>query len=108
IINKITKELSSDNVTKLLKLKNKASTMRKAANDAAAKVFKDSPLNGINSESWRVLWEKAKEFSEKVAYKGINFPNTNDDALCVLCQEPLSKQATQRFLSFENYIKSSV
>ena len=41
---------------------------------------------------------------EKYAYKDSPFPNTDADALCVLCQQPLDSTARKRLVSFESFV----
>ena len=81
--------------------------MRKAADLASKDLFAASPLPEIGSDIWRTLWEAARDFSDRVAYSSILFPNfrTSED-LCVLCQQPLGEDAIQRFQTFEEFIKS--
>lgn len=51
------------------------------------------------------LWESARKYSQKIAYKDLEFPVVQKDAICVLCQQPLSKEAEERFISFESYVR---
>lgn len=65
------------------------------------------PLPGSASTSeWELLYNAAKDFSEKVAYPGTPFPNTGDDALCVLCQQPLEEEAKLRFRRFKDFMEN--
>lgn len=63
------------------------------------------PLNGVHSDPWKNLLKAAQEYSEQHAYVGKIFPYTGDEALCVLCMQPLHEHAEQRLSRFENYIK---
>jgi energy-coupling factor transporter ATP-binding protein EcfA2 len=63
------------------------------------------PLNGVHSDPWKNLLKAAQEYSEQHAYVGKDFPYTGDEALCVLCMQPLHEHAEQRLSRFENYIK---
>lgn len=107
-ISSVLKDLTRENLEKILDLKEDAKIKRKAANDAAKKVFKEYPLSGIDSATWKALWDKARKYSEEIAYKNVEFPNVSENSLCVLCQQPLGEQAIQRFVSFEEFIKSSL
>src|SRR5439155_1836475 len=100
--------LSGTVVTTLLNGKIDAAAKRKAASEDAAKVFAGAPLNGVGSESWKLLWEQARTYSEQVVYVGKTFPFTEEDARCVLCQQPLDDNAKVRFLSFENFVRGEL
>jgi energy-coupling factor transporter ATP-binding protein EcfA2 len=102
--------LSTSNCKKYLSKKNEDVVRRKAADDSAKKLFKDAPLDGVGTESWKLLWEQARRYSEEWVYKNINFPNTKKGARCVLCQQPLDleKEAIPRITSFENFIKGGL
>jgi hypothetical protein len=62
----------------------------------------------VGTESWKLLWEQARAYSETEAYKGILFPNLTEDAKCVLCQQPLDVDAIDRFKSFESFVKGGL
>ena len=85
-----------------------AKTKRQAAKVDAKKAFENPILEGIASESWRLLWEQARLYSEGEAYKEKPFPNVGEQALCVLCQQPLDEDAKQRFICFEAFVKSGL
>lgn len=78
-----------------------------AASDAKI-VFANAPLEGIGSQTWKLLWQQARAFSEEFAYKDAPFPNTKADARCVLCQQPLGDDAKRRLISFESFVKSGL
>lgn len=100
--------LSDENCKKISTLK-KDFTLKKAAAEAAAKnVFSDTKLEGIGADIWRELWQAARRYSEELAYRGQEFPCTQDDSVCVLCHQPLSEEAKKRFMSFESYIKGEM
>jgi ribosomal protein S8 len=92
----------------LFDAKTDAVAKRKAASEDAAKVFSNAPLVGVGLESWRLLWEQARSYSEKIAYLGQKFPFTEDDARCVLCQQTLDDDAKARMVSFETFVKGEL
>jgi energy-coupling factor transporter ATP-binding protein EcfA2 len=81
---------------------------RRAADEDAKKVFEKAPLDGIGSDSWRLLWEAARKYSEEQAYRTAAFPNLARDARCVLCQQELDSESRTRFILFENFIKGEL
>jgi len=102
------RQLSDDNRTRLLALQENAAQKAEVARIAAEKMFAEAPLDGVGTPIWTLLWEQARKYSEEVAYQGKTFPTTEDDALCVLCHQPLSDAARKRFLSFEAYVKGEL
>lgn len=107
-LKKIRDKLSDDKGSKYLRAKKEALAKRKAADEDAKKVFENSPLDGIGSESWRLLWEQARIYSETIAYEGIEFPNISEEAICVLCNQLLSPEAKERLTSFEEFVKGEL
>lgn len=81
-------------------------TKKAAASAAAEEAFSGQPLAGVGEEVWRELWEAARRYSQQYAYPELEYPFTEDDARCVLCQQPLTEEARARFVSFENFIKA--
>jgi hypothetical protein len=79
-------------------------TTTEAARLASREAFKHDPLTGMETEPWRVLFDAAKAFSTQVAYPGQEFPVTRDGALCVWCQQPLSTDASDRLVRFQQFI----
>ena len=103
-----TSALSDQCSEAIIDLKKDASKKKDAAKTAAEKVFANAPLDGIGSEVWKELWEKARQYSEQVAYKDSIFPVIGDAAKCVLCQQDLSADAKVRFQSFEEFVKGTL
>ncbi len=99
------KKLSVKNCAKIIDLNKLLQKKEKVAEAAAKELFSSSPLDGIGSDIWEELWEKARTYSESIAYHGQNFPVTEENARCVLCQQELSDEAKGRFISFEEYVK---
>lgn len=99
------KLLSDKNCQKIMELKKSALAKKEAAKVVAEQVFSDAPLTGVGSEAWKLLWAHARKYSQEEAYKEVKFPFVEDDARCVLCQQPLSEKAIKRFQGFEEYIK---
>lgn len=98
-------QLSDENCKNIIAAKSKSILKKSAAEAAAKDVFSGAKLEGVGSDIWKELWSAARKYSEKVAYTGQEFPHVQDDSVCVLCHQPLSEEAKQRFTSFESYIK---
>ena len=70
--------------------------------------FSPGMLPGTGSESWMVLWESARQFSQESAYPGQAFPVVDNGAHCVLCQQDLDYAARHRFQKFEEFVTSTI
>ena len=81
----------------------KATALRRAATIAAGQSFEAEPVQGVGSETWRVLWEAARTFAETEAHPGQLFPAHADT--CVLCHQTLDDDARTRFSRFEAAVK---
>ena len=81
---------------------------RKNADEGASVLNSVSKLDGIGNETWRVLWEAAREYSSTNAYAGKEFPNIEKDALCPLCHQKLDDDAKIRLQMFESFVKGSL
>lgn len=82
-------------------------TKSEAARVAATGLFKDEPLPNVGSETWRALWEAARAFSKADAYPDKEFPYTNKEAVCVLCQQPFDHMAKARMGRFAAFVKAN-
>lgn len=100
--------LSTEKCEEYLKAKASAKAKRLAADEDAKKVFEEAPLDGVGSESWRLLWEAARTYSTAVAYRDALFPNIAGDARCILCQRELDAESCERFQSFESFVKGEM
>lgn len=65
-------------------------------------------LDGVGGTVWRQLWESARRYSEQEAYPGQAFPVVDEDAVCVLCEQPLEAAAGDRFVSLEEHVRRDV
>ena len=101
-------QLSNGAFEKFLEAKEEAVAKRRVATDDANRIFATAPLDGVASESWRLLWEQARRFSEEVVYTANLFPNTTAEARCVLCQQILTDDAKERLQSFESFVKGNL
>ncbi|CAM5547685.1 hypothetical protein FALB51S_00187 [Frigidibacter albus] len=80
-------------------------TARSAAAAASANLFADEPLPDIGSDVWKALWQAARDYSRASAYPDHPFPKTGTGAHCVLCQQPLTEEASKRLSSFEAFVQ---
>jgi energy-coupling factor transporter ATP-binding protein EcfA2 len=78
---------------------------RMASRLASQSSFEGEPLSGVGSDSWLVLWNAARSYSETHAYPDRSFP-VIEEANCVLCQQPLTSDGADRLASFDAFIKN--
>jgi ABC-type lipoprotein export system ATPase subunit len=100
--------LTDEVIRVLLNAKNDAAVKRKTASEDAEKVFRQAPLDGVGRDSWKLLWEQARAYSEGIAYLKKEFPFTGDVSRCVLCQQFLDEEAKLRLISFEKFVKGEL
>lgn len=103
--------LSDKALSGLSTLRNTAVTARQTAKLSVSKLFTEEPLPGVGSETWRTLWVAARDYSVNEAYVDADFPVTSTDAgsaACVLCQQPLLPDATERMLRFQKYMDDTL
>jgi hypothetical protein len=95
----------ADDLSQLLQTAKDKAT---AAQLAASEAFNKEPLPQAGSEAWKMLWEAARAFSTQEAYSSQTFPNTGNDAVCVLCQQSLTPEAAARLSAFEKFVQQKV
>lgn len=103
-------KLSDDACSTYLASKKDCSVKQVAASEYAKRIFKkeNSPLTGIGEDAWNLLWEHARAYSQNLAYPQVKFPNVEDGAVCVLCQQPLDDKAKKRLSDFERFVKGEL
>lgn len=104
---RIWRALSTEGVQALTDQRNKARTLREAANAASAANFEGEPLEGVGSDAWRKLWAAARDYSIMHAYPDHEFPNNDDGAHCVLCQQRLGEDGRDRLSRFHAYMMAT-
>jgi len=96
--------LGTESLSLLQTQRGKAEALEGAA-AVLARAFESEPLPGVGSSAWKEMWESARRFSEDHAYPGQAFPGVADECRCVLCQQPLERNARERLSRFESFIK---
>lgn len=100
--------LSPTAADRILTLKQRAMELRASADEVSSSSFADEPLPGVGSQTWRAMWEAAECYAQAEAYPDRNFPATEDDDVCVLCQQPLAQDAQARLRRFRDYVRNTV
>ena len=93
---------------RILALKQTAMELRASAEKVSSNSFANEPLPGVGSRTWRAMWEAAERYAQAEAYPDRDFPSTEDDDVCVLCQQPLAQDAQARLRRFHSYVHDSV
>lgn len=101
--------LSDEKLVAIVNVRRDATEKRKTASEDAERIFANVPLDGVGQQSWRLMWEQARQYSEQLAYPGRPFPaaDSSDDK-CVLCQQPLDDSARARLSNFQAYVKGGL
>lgn len=94
----------ADGLAMIRALRADAADKRRIASESAK--VRSAQLEGVGSETWRALWDAAREYS-RVAYPDKAYPAT-DNARCVLCQQELRPDAQQRLRDFEEFVQRRV
>jgi energy-coupling factor transporter ATP-binding protein EcfA2 len=105
--NSLTQALSNAKLDEYHNLAQQAEEARKAAGLDAGAMFSTEPLPGVGGETWRRLWLAARDYSIADAYPAREFPvlNSGDvEESCVLCHQPLSPAACERFGRFQAFV----
>jgi hypothetical protein len=103
-----TVELTDARLSEIEKLRKVAAGARAAAKASASAAFSSEPLTGVGEETWRVLFDAARVYSEQYAYPGESFPVTEEEARCVLCQQTLDDVALNRFVRFVEFVNGAL
>ena len=104
----VAKVSSSPFSRELFERRNLEREARDALREHRAVTFTDQPLRNTGSAAWRRLWDAAKLFSERDAYRDRTFPVTEAESRCVLCQQELTDDGARRFRRFGDFLGSSL
>lgn len=96
--------LNEEQTNRRITLKATAEARRAAATLAASQSFDDEPLPGVGTETWRTLWDAARQYSTQQAYHDHGFPAITDGDRCVFCQQSLNESARDRLQRFNSFM----
>lgn len=101
------KTFLGDHIKKIENIIEEKISLTKALEEITKNTFSDLPIAGIGNTTWKLLWESARRFIDEL--KGENtFPETRENSVCPLCLQKLDEDAKNRFISFEEYVKSDL
>ena len=107
ILEGIEKTLSAEKEEVLKGLIRELSIAEKTLAVVSKESLDSEPLPGAGEDTWRVLYEAAKEYSIKKAYIGEDFPHIGKDSRCVFCMQLLSEEAKERLRRFKAYMEEA-
>ena len=99
--------LSPDAVDAVFKARTEVRRKGKEAKRLREITFPLGMLAETGSETWTMLWESARRFSQEYAYHGQPFPVVENGAYCLLCQQDLDHAARHRLQQFETFVTST-
>jgi recombinational DNA repair ATPase RecF len=85
-----------------------AAGAEEAARHASQAFSANSLLPGVGTAVWKELWESARRYSRQAVYQSRLYPVVSEDALCVLCQQPIGNTAAERLKKFEEFVQGDV
>lgn len=103
-INQASTAYGSENVQTLRSLRADAQSKRQIAIEGAQ--VKSAVLEGVGTQTWRAMWEAAREYSS-APYPDKQFPVTAE-ARCLLCHQELTAEAQQRLKDFESFVQGKL
>lgn len=92
------------NLAAIRSLRSSSASKRQIATEAAK--VASSKLDGVGGETWRRMWEAAREYSGN-AYPAAPFPVT-EGARCVLCHQEIGPEAGSRLHDFEAFVQGKL
>ncbi|TXL02953.1 DNA repair protein [Methylococcaceae bacterium CS3] len=104
-VTRIAQKTTDESLAQIFGFVRDAQSKRTAAQLASDIAFSSSPLTGIGSDVWQSLWEAARRYSTEIAYPDQPYPPSQEDALCILCQQPLETETIKRLALFDGFIK---
>lgn len=98
------KVLGEKGLDAIRRLKEEATTKRKSAMEGAKALGGAAKLDGVGTATWKAMWEAARSYSKAEAYPRQEFPQTDEEARCVLCHQDLDETARFRLQGFETFV----
>lgn len=99
--------LGTDVEAALRKLVARRAQLQQKAAAASAAEFGSEPITAVGTDAWIALVRAAIAFSSELHGRE-EFPADVVDSRCVLCQQPLSPEATERLRRFWRHVSDGV
>ena len=91
----------------LVEKKEDAARKRNLASSSAKDLFKDEPINNLDSESWRLMLKYAREFATNT-FPDCEHPKIANGDKCVLCHQELTPDAKERMARFDTFLNTKI
>ncbi|MCC7356240.1 MAG: hypothetical protein IT410_01320 [Candidatus Doudnabacteria bacterium] len=96
--------LTESSIAKLSELHKDFHDKNTAALTSSASQFEKEELKGVGGESWKLMWEAARQYSVEHAYPEKLFPVTEPSSKCVLCHQDINLETKTKLERFEQYV----
>lgn len=106
-VEKVAVATSAIAIAEIASSKQRAIDLRAAATLASTATFDGEPIDGVGTATWRALWEAARLYSTTEAYPQHHYPVVDSDAVCVLCQQSLTREGRDRLTRFETFVSDT-
>lgn len=103
-IENLAEKISPKQVEALRVIWQRLRTIRIEEAEQAQHDFSTEAVPGVLSPHWHTMWNAAKAYADEIAFPDEQFPSENMDA-CVLCHQPLTEEAHERFRRFDSAMK---
>ncbi len=101
----IEESMSSRRLSQTVDIKTNFNSRKNAYLIAKNGFVTTNTLNGIGSETWRLLWEAARRYANTEVHPALKqFPVATSLSTCVLCHQDLNADAKDRMLRFERFV----
>ncbi len=105
-ITEIESNFISEKLGSIKSARNDYLTKKSAYETAKNELNGNDPLQGVGSDTWRLLWEAAKKYAiTEIHPESPSYPNHDKNKICVLCQQPLNEDAQNRLLRFNAFVQ---
>ncbi len=98
-------QLSVAAVAELHDLRRRLDDVSAGERALADRAFADQRFEATGQGPWREMWFAAERFAQA---SGTAFPDTDDAAVCPLCQQDLDAAARQRLQRFQEFVSSTL
>lgn len=105
-IDSLQEKFKKEKIENINNLIDKYKATQKALALASKDNLSEEPLQGAGSNEWQELYNAAKAYSVKHAYLETDYPNIDNDSMCVLCMQPLADDAKQRMQKFKSFMEN--
>lgn len=99
--------LGSEATNELVRATEELRRLEQAA-EQHAESLRAEALPGVGSDTWKILWEAAKRFSESHAYVERQFPVSGGDSRCVLCLQQLGEPGSGVLTRLDQFVTDDI